>query len=84
MLNGAAAGLSEANIGAADIVQRRTIVVLGMEVVDDLRATGTGANERIHRFILIEEHVDVAGHLVGIVATDDTLTGGRVVSFADA
>src|SRR5262245_59097369 len=53
-----------------------------VEVVD-IGVQGTGAHERIHPGLLIEENGGAAADLVGVVAPDDAVTRRRVVGVTD-
>ena len=44
--------------------------MIAVKVVDNL-AAGSGADKGVHRFVLIEEYQDAAGHLIGIVTPDN-------------
>jgi len=41
-------------------------------------------DEGVHRLVLVEEHHDAAGHLIGIVTPDNAPACCRVVWFADS
>ena len=57
--------------------------MITVKVVDNLAASA-GTDEGVHRLVLVEEHHDAAGHLIGVVTSDNAPARCRVVWFTDS